>query len=278
MVIKINGFPLNDSSSRVFLHDEIEGLDFPAIRTSKGALTGDDGGYVGPQYLDSRDIAIQGAVFSSSVSEARAVRRELQAGLKLAPDINEVQIEDDDGSTYLLYAHLVDFKMPIKGSFTKSLFKIELLAPDPIIYDNATGSELTVALSRKVAGGVTWPLSWPIVWGLSTPPAVATNNGTVFMKPKIILTGAKTNPVVTNLTTGQSFGFNDLVTSAGDVVEIDMRARTVTLNGGNIYDRVSASSRWWGLVKGPNTIQLETGSGSDNPDGTLTWRNGVMGI
>lgn len=278
MRVLLNDFVLNDPDNRVYLNDQIEGLDYPDIRTSKGMLSGQNGGFIGAQFLEPRAISIIGTIFSSDVTEAKQKRRNIQAALPLHPEVIEVVIEDDDGATYLVYANLISFKMPIERNPIKSRFKIELEAPDPIIYDNASGSELTVTLQRVVQGGFTWPITWPLVWASASGAVTVNNNGTTFVQPTITLTDTMTNPVLTNETTGQVFEFDDLTTTAGDVVLIDMRARTVTLNGGSILQKVVPSSTWWGLEVGSNDIKLETSSGSDDVTGELSWRNGLLGI
>lgn len=279
MRILINGFVFNDPGNRVYLDEDIEGLDYPEIRTSKGDLSGQHGGYVGAQFLGSRPITLPGKVFSSDVLEAKAKRRELQSIFKLAPETNEVVIEDDDGRSYLIFAALIDFKMPIKRNPLKSLFKLELEAPDPIIYDSTNGSELSVTVARATSGGFTWPITWPLTWQDGVGVTTVNNNGEVFIKPhKIELTNVGTNPVLTNVTTGQVFAFTGLTTTPGDKVVINMQERTVTLNGGSILNKVVPTSSWWGLAVGPNDIKLDTGSGSDTVVAKVKWRNGVMGI
>jgi hypothetical protein len=267
---------LNSGLSGYFLDDSVDGFGFPNIRTSSGNYSGQPGGYVGKQLAGMRPISLSGRAYATDVASVFELRRNLVTAL--ANFVVSVLITTYDGRSYLVDANVTDFDMPLKDSMNFADFKIELLAPDPIIYDNTTGAELIVPLARMVYGGFSWPIEWPLVWGANSGPVTVTNNGTVFIQPKITLYDVMTNPVLTNRTTGDVFTLAGLTTSPGDVVVIDMKKRSVTLNGGNIFARVAPSSRWWGLVVGPNDITLESGSGSDTVSGLLSYRSGVLGF
>lgn len=275
MIVTLNGFVINDNVSGAFLNTQLDGLDLPSIRTSSGNYAGRAGGYVGGQFYGMRSIGIQGKVFGSSVAGLAATRKALQTALD-AQSVT-MQLITNDGASYILYAYLTDFEMPITQALFSAPYQIELLAPDPIIYDNATGTALTTSISRITSGGYTYPVVYPVIYAAASAPTTVTNSGTTGVYPIIMLTGSATNPVITNRTTNMLMSLN-LTTGSSDVIVIDMRQRTITLNGGSIFGLQGAGSSFWSLPVGPNSIALTTSGGSDTVTGAVSWRSGVMGI
>lgn len=281
LIIELNGLLINSGTTGFYLDDEVSGLEFPDVRTSSGLFSGQNGGYVSKQLFGTRSISLEGRVFHMDVAAAQQLRRHLESVLATLVDSpGPLKVTTYDGQSFLIDVYLVDFKMPIDRSQNFSSFKIDLLAPDPIIYDNATGTELSAPIYRTVTGGFSWPVAWPLVWPVASGATTVTNNGSVFVEPRIVLTGVMTNPIITNLATGQAFKLTNLVTSPGDVVTINMKAnsRSILLNGSSIFEKKTSDSQWWGLVRGANPIKLDTSGGSDDVTGLVKWRNGTLGI
>jgi hypothetical protein len=283
MRLFLNDYLLNDEANRTYLDEPLEGLDLTNVRTSRGSNTGQSGGWIGAQNDDVRSVSIPGHIFSNDIAEALRKRREIQAALPLHPSVIVVRIEEDGGRSYTFDAYRVDFKMPITRGREKSSFKIELEAPDPVIYDVTAGSALSATLTRSVPGGMLFSTTTPQFTVTTNftegqPDATVTNNSEVISYPTITIPGQITDPVLLNRTTGQSFSLTGYGVTAGSVTLIDMNAHTVTLNGGNAFGYVPLSSEWWGLVPGDNLIQLTSGSGSDVSTATITWRPGYGGI
>lgn len=282
MRIWLNDFELNNPAKRVYLNDTIEGLDRPNIRTSKGVNTGQAGGYIGAQQHDVRAVTLQGTIFSENVTEALQKRREIQSQLPLHPNIINVRVEDDNGARYAFAAYLIDFSMPIDRSRVKSRFKIELEAPDPVIYDDAAGAALNASVNQVVPGGVQFTDTSPqfdsFYFSAGSDSTTVDNTSEVLSYPVITITGKTTNPVFTNRTTGESFRLANYSVDASAVTVIDMAERTVTLNGGNVFAYAPVDVDWWGLVSGENAIEFVSGSGGDVTTAQMTWRPGYMGI
>lgn len=284
MKIWLNDLLLNDSSTRIYLDEPIEGLELPGVRTSRGNRSGQSGSYIGAQFDDARFITLNGYVFSSSIAEAKQKRRDIQAALPLWPAQLTVKIADDDGRSYTFKASYVDFKMPINRSNFKHLFKLNLEAADPMIYDTTAGANLTAPITKQIPGGFQFNDTDPqfdVSFYFTDAQASTTVNNVSpnVAYPVLTITGKITNPVITNLRTGESFSLTGYaVTSPTDVTVIDMANHTVTLNGGNAYGYLSASSKWWGLQTGDNTIDFTSGSGSDVTTASMTWLPGYRGI
>jgi hypothetical protein len=189
-----------------------------------------------------------------------------------------MNITTNSGGLYTLNVYLDALDMPVAKAPTMCDFKLSLIAPDTNIYDNSAGGALSATVSKQTTGGITWPIHWPITWSGASSPTIVTNTGSVTIYPKITLTGAMTNPTITNSTAGQSFALTGFTTGTSDVVTIDMLNRAVLLNGGSVLQYMTSGSSWWPLLVGNNSITLSTTGGSDNVSASITWQAAYRGI
>ncbi|MFM9793297.1 phage distal tail protein [Streptomyces turgidiscabies] len=283
MRIFLNDFELNNPSNQIFLDEMLEGFEMPAIRSSRGNRSGQSGSYFGAQLFDARHITINGRVFSEDVTTSLQKRRDIQAALPLFPAQIELRMIDDDGRAYIMFCQVMDFKMPIKRQRFQHAFKIELEAPDPVIYDDTAGTELSATIQKAVAGGMLFSASTP-TFGVSThftagmPNTTVDNTSDITIYPVITITGQTTNPAITNLATGEKFYMTSYSVDSSAVTVIDMMNHTTTLNGSNVLGNVPIDSDWVGLVPGLNEFLFESDSSTDASSAVLTWRPGFMGI
>ena len=277
MIVSLNGYVLNDSTSAnpAYLDEPIDGLGLPPVRTSSGNYSGRDGGYVGAQFYGMRLITLTGYFFGSP-AVLETARRNLAAAVA-SPSVT-LNITSNAGNQYVLFCNIDSLDMPIIRSMNRAPFKISLIATDPIIYDNSASGAVSVTVNPARGGGITWPVTWPIQWAAGSQPTTVNNSGNATIYPTITLTNVMTNPTITNQTTGQFFTLSGITTAAGDQLVIDMKNRTVLLNGGSVLPYVTSTSSWWPLLPGNNSINLTTNSGTDNVVATVSWRSGYRGI
>lgn len=95
--------------------------------------------------------------------------------------------------------------------------------------------------------------------------------------PNIIISTKATNPKIINRTTNQSMEITAVVKD-GDKLEIDMKNKTILLDGMNIYDLQTAGSNFWGLIAGDNRIELQTDIQDERTEAELRFRSGFIGI
>jgi hypothetical protein len=282
MRLWLNEYELNSPENRVYVDVPLEGLEKPSVRTSRGTNTGQTGGYISAQLYDVRSVSILGRVFSPDINEALEKRREIQSYLKLHPEFIVVRILDDDGSQYTFNAYFVDFKMPIERGRMMSKFKLELEAPDPVIYDDAAGAALSATVNQIIPGGFQFTDTSPqfddFYFSAGSDATTVENTSEVTSLPIITITGQITNPIFTNRTTGESFRLEDYSVDSSAVTVINMAERTVTLNGGNVFAYAPVDVDWFGLVPGENRIEFTSGSGGDVTTATISWRPGYWGI
>lgn len=278
MIITLNDFELNSRDSKFYLDEDVQGLSLPDIRTSSGVYAGRDGGYIGAQFYGMRALTLVGRVFGQDVVEIEEKRRELQDALR-TKNIT-MRVLTNAGQVYLIYCNLIKFDMPIKRTVTIAPFKIELLAADPIIYDDTAGSTLSVTVNKVLRGGYVYPVVYPVLWQAGALPTNVNNAGNTMVYPVITFYGSAHEPVLYNNTLGKLFRMEAFTMGASDTLVVDMnpRAHTVLLNGGSVFHKVSADSQFWGLEVGNNDLLLDTSDGNDTVSATVEWRSGYIGI
>lgn len=278
---------INDPSSEAYITGKIVGLGLPNIRMSSGPATGRPGGYSGTPQYDPRLITIDGLLKDNTVAEAQQRRMALADAFTDLGEL-EAQIEYPEmGRSFISYCKLygqleLDYTPldPLKHPFT-----LELLADDPALYENTSGSANSVTINKTVGGGVILPMITPAISAAGSSAEVVTNGGRIRIAPVITITGSMSNPRIINETSGQVVGLTGFVAPAGSVLVIDMYDRTAVLNpdpitglnGSNVTGSVTLDD-WWELARGANNIRLTTSDSGDDAQADIRWRNAVMGI
>lgn len=260
-----------------FLIIGVDGLGPSDIRTSSFVFSGRDGGLNTDQFADMRNINITGKLVSDTTTQHAIDRLALIEALPIGSSTFPVYFTMFDGTTYRIDCNLIKLSMPINNGGRRSDILIQLSAGDPLFYRTDGGDSHTAALSRVAQGGYVTPYTLPVVWDSGSAPTVVSNDGDVITYPTITLNNAAINPSVTNQATNETFKLT-LTMVDGDVLVIDMAARTAKLNGATVIGNKTTSSVWWGLQPGANGIVLNSDSAGDDITGTVAWRNGVRGI
>lgn len=261
-----------------FVIKGVTGLGVADIRTSSFLFSGQNGGMVTDQLLGFRIITINGIIGENAGTKEqhKLDRKAMIDALPIGSTIT-VDITNFAGETYRIEANVTDAKIEYRQGGRSSDFLIQLTAGDPLFYSTDDGDIQTAHITRVTQGGYVTPYDLPVNWASGSSPTVVTNNGEVLYLPRIEIHDQADNPVLINQTTGERFEL-DINLVDGDEVVIDMKKRTVTLNGSNIIGNKTDDSTWWGLVVGPNSIVLDSNSGGDNVTADIYWRNGVRGI
>ena len=255
----------------------IKGLGKPNIRTASGNFSGKDGGWISSQFYSTRQIVIDGSFVDKNCANLEAKKQELEA-LPIRESI-PMFVTTFSGDIYYADVYLIDLKIDIEDKIYVP-FQLTLLAPDPYLYDAGDGIDpdsgfIIEQINKLVGGGYEFPYILPVVWSAGSTPTSINNTSDVLIYPIITMTGKFTNPRFTNNTTGEFIEIG-VTTTTGDIIEIDMKNRTVTLNGGSILPYKTGS--WWGLQSGINIIQFESDSGGDDCCAQLKYRIAYEGI
>lgn len=260
------------------LTTSVKGLGKPTVRTATGNYSGRDGGWLSSQFFSTRQIVISGEFNNKNCANLEARKQELIDALPIRESI-PMFITNFSGKIYYSDVYFIDMQMDIEGR-TFAPFEITLLAPDPYLYDAGDGIDpdsgyIIQTINKLVGGGYTFPYVLPVVWETGSTPTSVNNTSEFMIYPEITLTGTFTNPKFTNNTTGEFIRLG-ITTTTGDVIKIDMKNRTVTLNGGSILPLKTGS--FWGLSTDINMIQMETDGGGDDCCAQLKYRIAYEGI
>lgn len=279
MNMRINSLLLG-AGTNFHIQSPIEGLGKPTIRTSSDFFGGRDGGYVSSQFYGMRVIVVRGFYAAPSCESAQGLRDSLIDALPIRQKL-PLFVQMFEGTNYFTEVFVTDVKMDVSAP-TSGLYQLTLVAPDPYLYAAGDGIDpesgyITQEIYKLVGGGYVMPYILPVTWEAGETAAIIENTGDIWVYPTITLTGKYTNPKVSNLTTGKIVQLN-VTTAPTDIIVIDMKNRTITLNGGSIAAYRSDDSSWWALLPGDNRVIIETSSGSDDTVGIVKYRPGVEGV
>ena len=273
----VNDFPINDPAGAVLVHDAIEGLTLADLRRSTGLNMGTNGGWHTLPKYGTRNIGIPITIASNDANQVTTARMNLMAALLANNGDVTLRLIKTTGEAYLIYCYVRSADIPYGPNPLYSRFSLELVADDPVIYDDTSGAINTAPLTKSTSGGFVYPFTYPKIYAPGNRGVTVTNNGSITVYPTITLTGSGNTPVIVNNTTGEAMTLN-VITSAADTIKIENRpdGRSVLLNGSNKYDKRSGS--WISLAPGDNALELTTSTSDDSISGTVSWRGGFMSI
>ncbi len=263
----------------------LPGLEAPEERVDVYNNAGEHGQTVSNTLSGGRTVVLEGSIRGRGTTEAavqadyRAQRQALIAATSnLRDDIGSpipriLRMTDLTGTTYRLSVIKRKLVMP-ETLPTFTTWMLELVATHFAIEADVASSG-TVTL--PIAGGVKFPVSFPLSFGASSGGLVTLYNpGSAPAFPVITIRGPINNPLVTNETNGNSIGVN-LNLLSGDAVVIDMLRRTIVQ--GKSTNRMGSVSRttFWALTPGENVVRL-TASSYDTGSATLDFRTAWWGI
>lgn len=259
------------------------GIDGPAISTGDQQRPADQGEFKGLDVYAGRDITVTQIAQAATALLLEQARQTLGAVMVPA------------GSTeYPLYLQLASGMYacmarprkhnfpwdintilgPLTGSGPGGVTVTSLFhATDPRFYLQPSKSA-TVGLPAPL-GGATFPATFPLSFGGGGVGGILDvfNNGTIEMRPVLVVNGPCTNPTIANLSISGSPQIQVLMSlNAGDTLTIDTdfpsvlytpAGSTISVSRANL---LSATNTWWNLqpangpsgIGGPNIIEFTT--------------------
>lgn len=269
------------NSDSIYLQPELEGLTgLPNIRSTNGVSAGSDGGWTSAQFFDARSISIKCVIANEDEKVVENKRRELMSLLAQGKTEElELRFTTSAGNAYMVKARVTGTTAPLGQILKKQDVLIQLRADDPLIYAyNEEGGTVATLFVLKATGGFEIPFQIPLVITGGEGYTAVSNVGTEVVYPNIVLNGPLHNPQVINQTNNQKIELVNTTLSSTDVVEIDTRTRTVTLNGSDVYDYLSEDSSFLQLEPGDNTMALISDTASDTGSAQIKFKQGFITI
>lgn len=275
MEVYLDEFALNDNIM-LFMDESIEGVaGLPNIRSASGQNVGRDGGWVSRQLYDARYISFQGRIFNGDPLQVEVKRRELATVLRRK--LLTLKIVTYGGQQFTTQVNVMSGQMPITWELNVVKWKIDLVASDPLFYDNSAG-ELEATITKPVPGGFDIPFDIPLDIGTGSVPIVVNNAGNETVYPRIEITTKATNPEIINQTNNQSMKVQIAVLGTGDKLVIDMKNQTITYDGLNVYGYKTDGSSFWGIDPGNNTLLINTDIPGEMSEADVFYQSGFIGI
>lgn len=275
MRVYLDDFELNNAENLMYLDEPIEGVSgLPNIRSATGVNQGRDGSWVSRQLYEGRYISFQGRIFGGEPIDVENKRRELVSVLQRKK--LKLRIITYAGMEFVTEVFVMANQMPINRELNIVKWKIDLLSEDPLFYDNSAG-ELLATVGKVMDGGFDIPFDIPFNISAGGEPSVVTNSGNETVYPIITISTPATNPKLINRATNE---FMQVMTTVleGDKLIIDMRNKTITHNGLNIYALQRDGSTFFGLVPGVNVMEIQTDVASENSKAEVRYQSGFLGI
>ena len=254
-----------------------DGLGLPGVRTNDRPKPYVHGAFLGPEFVDGRNVIIDVSLRGDSDTDAMSMLDALIAawyfdatGLTAYDTSSYLTVKLPGQSIRRLYGRprrgKIDIDRLLQGHPSASL---EWWAGDPRWYSDDLHSQ-GMSLGSATTGR-SYPRSYDFGYGGTATSGAASivNAGNFITQPTLRLDGPLTNVTLTNETTGESLVITYTLGS-GEYLLVDFAAKTVLLNG-TASRYYAKSGTWWALRPGSNSIRFAASSGSGTA--TLSWRD-----
>jgi hypothetical protein len=253
--------------------------DLPTLRTQDDTLGYIDGQLTGRDFLNGRTITLHLLMTYDGTNSAQANLAALKT--YLAPQqqgTGLLQLQLPSRSLQRVQARVRKRAINLDPMYTYGYITavVELFAPDPRIYDDAVQStNLAPVAGLGRTYNRTYNLTYTSSTGTVSQSGTFTNSGNTSVYPIFTVSGAMTNPIITNSTTGQYLQLN-ITTAIGDTIIIDPSSRSITYNGNPARNILAGGSSWFGFPPGSTTVATIAGAVDPAAYVNVSFRNGYI--
>jgi hypothetical protein len=214
-----------------------------------------DGTFDAPSFRGARVITFEGTTIAPDPDSKERAKNRLAAVLADGSALTELTVQERLVTRRAMVRLSAETKIADNTPYTFA-WSMQVTAPDPIRY----GVEQHTALCGlpQPGLGIAFPIAaWPLDFGSPQDGSmVLSNAGTVTTWPVWTITGPCVQPVIRNAGTGDSLGFG-LPLYGGDVLVVDVAARTIRLNGASRRAALLPGSTWFGLPPGSTGVEFD---------------------
>lgn len=263
---------VNDTISFICEYVTMQGFEYPSVNASIEDISGMSGAVFVNSKFGRRPLSWEGILSEDVLASRRNLERVCRAG-----SLKTIKFETCDDLQLQAEVEVLSLTMPYQWGRQKYL--IQAVAPDSRFYSQELVSVDIGETSLRGGASIPFP-SIPLAIPLSTADIsndVVHNFGSEETEPIFTITGPGTGFNVTNVTTGESFVYAGTL-DADDVIEINVRDGTVTLNGiTNAYEDFTGD--FIKLAPGDNQFEFSIDSDGDlTTNLNVTYRHAYSGI
>lgn len=258
---------------------KVTGLDLGNIRTSMRIAEGEDGGTVEGEFLDPRTITLEGVLFCTATDSIEAQLDLLKSNFQPRRIDQPLYVKSPGTDQRVIFCKSLGVRYDVDQArrYNSTSFSVILQAQDPVVYGSAVKS-FSGALSTDVINGHGFDHGYDLSFGgvSATGSEISVvNAGTKAVGATIRLFGPVSGPRIVSDTAGKTLNMSTLVAASSDIITIDLRRRTVKLNGVSRRGTVDDESGWFLLTPGTNVLRYQAASSTVVPiDGT--YRDGYF--
>ena len=256
---------------------DVRGLGTPAPRRDVSPRSSRHGAIDLTRYYEGRVIDLVGdlteATQVATWEALDALKEKLQLGATRTLQFTRAGFSEAE-QVEVVVASTVDAEVSAERP-NVIRWGVSLFAADPRIYGATLRAASYDPAAALAGGGVTFPLTFPVSFSVSTVSLLELLvGGNAPTPPVLTLRGPANTPTFDNDTTGLSIQ-TTAVLGSSDTLSIDVKARTVTLNGASRPDLIDVGeSTWWELARGTNRLRVRgTGMSVGSTLFTCQYRN-----
>lgn len=249
-----SGNTLDDDGVEWWVTDESGWSSTPPVRLELANRPQRDGAFDAPSFRGARVITLEGTAIAPDPDTRERAKDRLAAVLVDGAGLAELTVQERQVVRRAMVRLSAETKIADASPYTFD-WSLQLTAPDPVRYGVA---QYTAVCGLPQPGvGIAFPIQqWPLDFGVpSGGSMVLANAGTVWTWPRWTVTGPCNQPVIRQSATGESLGFG-LSLFGGDVLVVDVAARTVKLNGASRRAALLPGSTWFGIPPGTTGVEF----------------------
>lgn len=254
------------------------------VSTKTGALLRKSAGQVGSTMIDrtvaERTQAMQCLIDSTDLTDFNAQMATLVKALAgvpgdtARPKLGTLRVTQPGRPVVENLAEPIDSPQEAVRRGSQAILDIEWLCPSPL-WRETTDQIATL----EPAPTDPWVSPWFSPWVSPAAQASAEiiNTGHVPVGIRARFFGVQDTVRLVNATTEEQLQVLGSI-AAGEVIEVDTEARTVTVNGSSALGRWDFNGTWWKLQPGSQTVVAEANTAQSSARTVVLWRNALAGI
>jgi hypothetical protein len=266
-----SGNELDDDGVQWWVTTENGWSGTPPVRLEMANRPQRDGAFDTRSFRGARVITIEGTAVAPDPDAKERAKDRLAAVLADTSRLFPLTVRERLTLRQAMVRLSAETKIADQTPYTFA-WSLQLTAPDPIRYGSM--QHTTFCGLPQPGLGIDFPIAtWPIDFGEPAGGSMAlANAGTMSTPPVWTIVGACVQPVIRQAGTGASLGFG-LSMTAGDVLVIDVAARTVRLNGASRRAALLPGSTWFDLPAGTTGIEFDARRTDTPAVLSVSWRD-----